>query len=503
MQRKKTKYIETDVLVIGSGIAGLYFALNMAKKSKVVIATKKELMESNSNYAQGGIAAVLDPLDNYTAHIKDTMNAGGNINSKKAVEILVKEAPKHIHNLIDLGVGFNRNEGKLDLTREGGHSNRRIVHVNDATGREVERALIFNTRNHKNIKAYESIIALDLITNKKGEKVCGATLFDHVNNQYIVCHAKFVVLATGGCGQVYQHTTNPKIATGDGVAMAQRAGADLKGMEFIQFHPTTLNLPGKPHFLLSESLRGEGAVLRDAKKKRFMSKYSASKELASRDIVSRAVFTELQKGPVYLDISHKPSKYIKNRFPYIYEQLWWYNLKLDKDLIPISPAAHYLCGGVNTDLHGRSSINGLYVIGESAHTGVHGGNRLASNSILECLVFASRASSSIATALPKTRFIKGQVPTLNKIITTPKRVHYLKKRVKDIMWDNVGIVRDSKILTATHKKLSTINNELQLIQLKGTNVNIQETINITQVAMAITAAAIKRKDSVGAHYVKD
>lgn len=500
--KQKVLSRKTDIVVVGSGIAGLYFALLAAEHSKVTIVTKKELMESNSNYAQGGIAAVLDPLDDFKAHIKDTLVAGCYINNPKAVEILVKEAPRHIHKLIDLGVGFNRTNGKLDLTMEGGHSSRRIVHVHDATGREVERALIFNIRNHKNISIFESHIALDLLTNKDKTGVGGVMTLNRFTKDLEKFTAKYVVLATGGAGQVYSRTTNPRIATGDGVAMAYRSGAKLRDMEFVQFHPSTLHDAGKPHFLLSEALRGEGAVLRNAKGQRFMQHYHKRKDLAPRDIVSRAVYDQLQNGPVYLDITHKGSVYIKKRFPYIYEQLWWFGYKLDQDRIPISPAAHYMCGGVETNLHGNTSIKNLYAIGESAYTGVHGANRLASNSILECLVFADRANSDIKRNRSKYTAVTLTPYSAARFFKTPKNVYALRVDIQKIMWQSVGIIRNPIALSKTLKRLNNIHTTLMQVRTKGISAYLQETINICEVALAITTAAFKRPKSIGAHYIE-
>lgn len=493
----------TDIIVVGSGIAGLYFALQAADYAKVTIVTKKELMESNSNYAQGGIAAVLDPLDNFSEHIQDTLVAGAHLNNPAAVELLVKEAPKHIHRLIELGVGFNRTKGKLDLTREGGHSKRRIVHVHDATGKEVERALIFGVRNHPNISIYESHIALELLSNRSQSAVGGVLTLNRFTKQLEKYIAKYVVIATGGVGQIYSRTTNPRIATGDGIAMSKRIGAKLQDMEFVQFHPTTLQAAGKPHFLLSEALRGEGAVLRNSSGVRFMNKYDKRKELAPRDIVSRAVYDQLQQGNVFLDITHKSSAYIKRRFPYIYEELWWFGLKLDQDRVPISPAAHYLCGGIATDLYGKTSIHNLYAIGEAAYTGVHGANRLASNSILECLVFAARANYYIKHHIKKYQRVVLAKSTLPKIVATPKAVYQLRSQIQNIMWNQVGIIREYTALQRANKRLYLIHQQIHQLQRKGTSAYTQETLNICELASAVTTAALQRSKSIGCHYIRE
>ncbi len=492
----------SDIIVIGSGIAGLYFALHAAEYASVTILTKKELMESNSNYAQGVIAAVLDPLDDFEAHIEDTLEAGAYVNNRKAVEVLVREAPQHIHKLIDLGVGFNRSKGKLDLTKEGGHSKRRIVHVHDATGKEVERALIYNVRNNPNITIFESHLVVDTTLNSKSESI-GVIAIDRTKQRIEFHRSKNVVIATGGSGQIYEKTTNPRIATGDGMSMAIRSGAKLSGMEFVQFHPTTLSLPGKPHFLLTESLRGEGAVLRNHKKQRFMHRYDKRKELAPRDIVSRAVYEQLESGPVYLDITHKPSDFVRSRFPYVYDQLWWFKLKLDEDLIPVAPAAHYMCGGIKTDLFGRTSVANLYAIGEAASTGVHGANRLASNSILECLVFGYRASKAICRKLPKLRFTNNAVKLPKHLKKTPSSTYRYRKSIQHTMWRYVGVKRTVSGLKKADEKLSIINAKLGALASNGITATLQETINMCAVALETVHEAQLRTTSAGSHYIVD
>ncbi|PLX26149.1 L-aspartate oxidase [Candidatus Parcubacteria bacterium] len=397
-----------DFLVIGSGIAGLNFALQASEYGTVAIVTKKELMESNSNYAQGGIAAVLDKMDSFDKHIEDTMKAGCHLNDKEAVEIMIKEAPNQIKRLIDVGVGFSKKQDELCLSKEGGHSERRIAHAHDTTGKEIERALIHQVRHHKRITIFESHVAFKLAESKDAidrvstpRQCIGAFVLDTDNNKILNFSAKATILATGGAGQVYERNSNPKIATGDGVAMAYKARAEIKDMEFIQFHPTALNKKGAPSLLISETVRGEGGVLVNSKGEQFMKNYHELKDLAPRDIVARAILEEMKHGTVYLDIRHKGSAYIKKRFPYLYENLWWHDIKMDKDLIPISPAAHFICGGIHTDLDGRTNIPGLFAFGEVAHTGVHGANRLASNSLLECMVFSGRAVDATKTYIEK------------------------------------------------------------------------------------------------------
>ncbi len=455
---KKQNSQNFNFLVIGSGIAGLNFALQAAKYGKVAIVTKKELMESNSNYAQGGIAAVLSKTDNFQKHITDTLKAGCYLNNKKAVETMVRQAPKEIKRLLDIGVGFAREQNELSLTKEGGHSQRRIAHAKDATGKEIERALIYQIRHHKNIVVLESHLAVDLII--QNNKCRGAIVLNDKNKSEIFL-SKATILATGGAGQVYIRNSNPKIATGDGLAMAYRAGAEIKDLEFIQFHPTALAKTGKPAFLISETLRGEGAILKNKKNIAFMKKYHPLAELAPRDIVSRAIFSELKKGragteqsrSVYLDIRHRGTEFIKNRFPYIYNELWWYGIFMDKDLIPVAPAAHFVCGGVHTDLNGKTNIPGLYAFGEVAETGVHGANRLASNSLLECLVFSSRAVKSVKNYIKRCHpeLVSGSFKQIKILKKMPKQVRHdnLKLKIQTLMWQNVGIIRKTKNLQKT------------------------------------------------------
>ncbi|PIZ95103.1 MAG: L-aspartate oxidase [Candidatus Magasanikbacteria bacterium CG_4_10_14_0_2_um_filter_37_12] len=496
---------QSDFLVIGSGIAGLNFALQVSKYGTVAIVTKKELMESNSNYAQGGIAAVLDKHDSFKSHIKDTLTTGCFINDKKAVEVLVKNAPKQIEHLINVGVGFSRENGKLCLTKEGGHSERRIAYVNDATGKEIERALLHQIRHHKNISTFESHIAFDLLI--KNKKCIGALVFDTEKNEILQFSAKATIIATGGAGQVYSRNCNPKIATGDGVAMAASIGAKIRDMEFIQFHPTALALKNKPAFLISETVRGEDGILKNKNGKEFMDKYHKLHNLAPRDIVSRAIFAEMKKNQtnhVFLDIRHKGSAYIKKRFPYIFEKLWWFGIKMDKNMIPVAPAVHYICGGIHTDTNGETNIPGLYAFGEVAHTGVHGANRLASNSLLECLVFSDRAIRSVAKYIENELQLPTYTPHTHKVVkpTTVifNQIKNKKRSIQKMMWNNVGIVREEKKMKKTLKKLLNLEIEIEKIFNKGISAPIIELRNINRVAILITKAALERKESIGCHY---
>lgn len=497
MKHSKTTF---DYLVIGSGAAGLYFALQASKNGTVAIITKKEIMESNSNYAQGGIAAVLDKHDSFERHIEDTMKAGAYHNDPEAVRVLVHEAPKRIADLIRLGVQFNKAEGKLCLTREGGHSSRRIVFVNDATGREVERALIYNVRHNKRIQVFESHSAVDLVLDEQG--VCrGALVFDTASKTIEPYYAKAVILATGGAGQVFLRNTNPSIATGDGIAMAHRAGAEVRDLEFMQFHPTALAKRNAPAFLVSEAVRGEGAVLRHRKGEPYMKQYHKLADLAPRDIVSRANFMEMKHGAIYLDIRHERPGIVKKRFPTIYTELLKYNVKMDTELIPVAPAAHYMCGGVHTNLDSETNVPGLFAFGEVAHTGVHGANRLASNSLLECFVFSFRAARKASQYIKRSRIIRTKQHHVRFAYTHSKRVGVLKKMIQTLMWNDVGIVRTSTGLGRARKKLDSMSSEIESFYKRGISEPILELRNLHTVAKLITKAALDRPESLGAHFV--
>ena len=489
--------MQTNFLIIGSGISGLNFAIHAAKKGEVILVTKKKLIDSNTNYAQGGIAAVLDKHDSSKQHIKDTLEAGAYHNNKKAVEFMVKNSTDAIYRLIELGVAFEKENGKLKLTQEGGHHQRRIAYVGDYTGQEIEHILVKRVKEHVNITILENAFALNLITKNK---VCyGAQIIR--KNKIDNIFADQTIVATGGAGQIYENTTNPLIATGDGIAMAFRSGAKTEDLEFVQFHPSALAKKTSPRFLISETVRGEGAHLLNSKKERFMNNRHPLKELAPRSIVAREIFKELQNGPVFLDISHKSKEYLKNRFPKIFEKLQKFGIDMSKDLIPITPAAHYSCGGIKTDIYGRTNIKNLFAFGEVTCTGVHGANRLASNSLLEALVFSNQITKKLKAQK------KLQVLTVDrpKILPTnspeTKFASKLKKEIQKSMWDYAGIIRDLKtIKNIAIPKLQKILNQLQKIE--GTNQKIAESINIAEVGILVLKSALQRRKSLGCHYVK-
>ncbi len=492
---------EFDIVVIGSGVAGLYFSLQAAEHASIGIITKKELMECNTNYAQGGIAAVIDQAtDSPDLHIKDTLEAGAGLCDVSNVNRLVEEGPAHVQRLIEMGVGFNRDHGHLSLGMEGGHSARRIVFAGDATGKAVERALVFNERMTENVTAFESMVAVDLIVDRG--RCVGVICLDRENGSTENFMAKAVVLATGGLGQIYANTTNPRIATGDGIGIAYRAGAVMQDMEFVQFHPTTLDKRYKPHFLISEAVRGEGGLLINSEGERFMHRYHPSKELAPRDVVARAILAERVSGPVHLDITRRSSRFIKERFASIFDQLWWYGVRMDREPIPVSPAAHYCCGGVRVDDQGRTSIKGLYALGETACTGVHGANRLASNSLLECLVYSARAASVVTEDLRRNPSPEHEI---SELPITPKRtdVSRIRRSVRSMMWRNVGIVRSVPGMKRTIRTLNVLHERVQSLLEEGVNVPLLELRNMLDAASLITTAAMIRRESRGVHYLKE
>ncbi len=485
-------------IVIGSGIAGLNFALNAAEFGKVLIITKKHTVATGTNRAQGGIAAVLDKTDNYKKHVSDTMEAGSHHNNKKAVEFMVKHGPEAIARLVTIGVPFATDEtGKLSLTQEGGHTQRRIAFVGDYTGQEIEHALLKKVKSTKNITIWEHTFAVDLLT--KNKRCYGVEAIQ--DGKILHVFASNTILATGGVGQIFKHTTNPEISTGDGIGMGIRAGLKTRDLEFIQFHPTALKVHGRTKFLLSEALRGEGAKLTNANHKSIMAGAHKQRDLAPRDVVARATYQADLEGGAYLDIRHLSPLETILRFPKIYQKLQQHKLDLTTDLIPISPAAHYCCGGLVTNLKGETALKGLYAFGEVAWTGVHGANRLASNSLLEALVF----SSQILPQIKKT-------PKLNKLpkFTKPKwqritpalrnKIAQTRRALRETMWQKVGIIRTPEGLKQALATIESLENDLKTY--KSINIPLRETRNMLATAKEVTTAALKRKQSLGNHFIQ-
>ena len=509
--------IDVDYLVLGSGIAGLSTALSVSKYGKVALVTKKSDTESNTNYAQGGIASVMSEEDTFESHIEDTLVCGAGLCHENAVEILVKEGPGYVRELIELGVRFSTEksrtgETKLALGREGGHSRRRILHAADLTGREIERALVIQVKQQENIRVFEHDFAVDLITqtDDNGKLVCcGAYVLDTETDDISTVRAKVTMLATGGCGKVYLHTTNPDIATGDGVAMACRAGAEIANMEFIQFHPTTLCHPGARSFLISEAVRGEGGILRLKSGETFMENYHDMACLAPRDIVARAIDAELKKSGdecVYLDVTHMDSEKVKNRFPNIYQKCLSVGIDITTEWIPIVPAAHYSCGGVLTDVNARTTIDRLYACGEVACTGVHGANRLASNSLLEALVFAHRAVEDSKRYIDD--HVCDNIPDYAKDAHTQPVDHEiiaeLTNRIQRAMWRYVGIVRTNERLEKARIEVSDVAVQVEKLYSTGhLSPEFLELRNLATVAGLIIKSALSRKESRGLHYNTD
>lgn len=509
----KTSY---DFLIIGSGIAGLSYALKVAKVGKVAVITKKQATESSTNYAQGGIASVTSPLDSFDAHLTDTLTAGAGLCHQDVVEKIVKAGPGCIKNLMDIGARFTTGKSgdELSLGREGGHTHKRVVHAADLTGREIERALLTACQDHKNISLFSDHIAVDLVTYERGGKLfCGGVyVFNPENQDRATVRSAITMLATGGAGQVYRHTTNPRIATGDGLAMAFRAGAAVANLEFVQFHPTTLSLIGKKTFLISEAVRGEGGVLRTADGTAFMEKYHPMKDLAPRDIVARAIDAELKKSgheTAFLDLRHISSDFIKGRFPNIYIQCLEAGIDITHDPIPVVPAAHYMCGGVVTNVKGRTGIERLYVCGETACTGMHGANRLASNSLLEAVAtaqFAAEESISDFKYRTPPEPLKLEFPHPAQENRPRERVvlTHNRRELKRLMWDCVGIVRSSYLLHEAAKSIEVIHDSVDRYFLShALSYPSIELRNMLAVACQIIESALRRKESRGLHFTTD
>ncbi|OIP64384.1 MAG: L-aspartate oxidase [Nitrospirae bacterium CG_4_9_14_3_um_filter_53_35] len=497
----------TDFLVIGSGVAGLRAAIELSRHGKVLVLTKDEATAGSTGFAQGGIAVVLSDEDEITFHFDDTIRAGAGLCDEEAVRVLVEEGPERILELISWGTEFDREGTKLAFTQEAAHSKRRIVHAQgDSTGKEVERSLLFYVRTLKDVQKLDFHYTIDLIIQ---DGVClGVYLLDEEGKKISAVTAKATILATGGSGFLYQQTSNPPVSTGDGMAMAYRAGADLVDMEFVQFHPTTLYLPGAPFFLLSEAMRGEGARLLNIYGQEFTHKYHPEKDLAPRDIVSRAIVSEMVETHslhVYLDLTHLNPDFIRKRFPRICSTCLSYGIDVTRHRIPVSPAAHYMMGGIRTDLNGATNIPGLYAAGEAACTGVHGANRLASNSLLEGVVFGARAGSAAAHYSRKIKKLPERVlnPFLEKPVAGEDQiaeVDEVRGILRKLLWDRVGIIRCGKSLSEAMAMLQEWKPFMERIYRHRKGLELQ---NMITVATLITQAALMRKESVGAHYRTD
>jgi len=515
--------IEFDFIIVGSGAAGLSAALHASEHGRVALITKRGALDSNSNWAQGGIACVTSEEDSVAQHVSDTLIAGAGLCHEDAVRTIVTEGPARIAELVKWGVSFDQREAddghlEFDLTREGGHSRRRVLHAADATGRELTEKLLIAVREKANITLLEHHFAIDLITTTKlgyvsEERILGLYVLNEENHEVLTLRSDRVVLATGGCGRVYLYTTNPRIATGDGVALAWRAGATVANMEFIQFHPTCLYHPEKRSFLITEAMRGEGARLVGADGKEFMHRYDPRGSLAPRDVVARAIDHEIKRtgGPcVYLDISHKPAEFILSHFPNIHKACQEVDIDITKDPIPVVPAAHYQCGGVVTDVNGATRIRGLCAVGEVACTGLHGANRLASNSLLECLVISHRAVDHMLKKMPigKTHEQEYPIPPWQSGVAVDNDelvvIYHNWDEIRRLMWDYVSIVRTTKRLQRAAARLRNLKREVQEFYWNfRITSELLELRNLVETASLIVECAIRRHESRGLHYTLD
>ncbi|MCY4569684.1 MAG: L-aspartate oxidase [Candidatus Poribacteria bacterium] len=512
---------DTDVLIIGSGAAGLRAALAASKHANVTLITKTTLTESNTHYAQGGIAVAMNLDDTIALHIKDTCTAGAGLCDAKAVEIMVSEGIPRVAELLDWGANFDWEGALPRFTQEAAHSRRRIVHKGDATGRETTDVLIQRVLNTENIHVLQNTFAIDLLTDAetaKGSEEIGTCygVTAIVDEEAVCIRARATILATGGLGRVYPCTSNPKVATGDGFAAAWRAGCEMVDMEFVQFHPTTLYLDGAPNFLISEAVRGEGGQLISIRGERFMEKYHEKGELAPRDVVSRAIQIEMELTGfpcVYLDITHKPAEFIHERFPTISDTTKHYGLDISVDLIPVRPGAHFMMGGIRTNTDTETNLKGLYACGEVACTGVHGANRLASNSLLECLVYGARAGTNAATfasiqpSHPPDILLDGNTESsqIPYIEADSASIEAIKDAIRETLWENVSIERNGEGLRQTLAELQDLTTNLGEVPTTPvpSDITLIETVNMLNVALMITESALARTESRGAHYRAD
>jgi L-aspartate oxidase len=500
---------EFDVLIIGSGAAGLSLALKLGREFSIAVISKDEIVENSTRYAQGGIASVLDPSDNFESHIHDTLIAGAGICDPKAVRHTVENGPEAIRWLIELGIKFTRKKNSSDyhLTKEGGHSARRVIHASDATGKELEKTLINAVQHKSNIRVFTNHIAVDLI--KEGNRCIGAYIYNEETDRVEPFTACCTALATGGASRAYLYSTNPSVVSGDGIAMGYRAGCKVKNLEFNQFHPTCMYNPKAGSFLITEAMRGEGAKLLLPNGSRFMDQFDSRAELAPRDIVARAIDFEMKRlgiRHVFLDISFKPAEFIQSHFPSIYQHCLEYGIDITREPIPVVPAAHYTCGGIETDLNGSTSVNGLYAIGEVSCTGLHGANRLASNSLLECLVFGDSAAKHIKSTFKNANL---QMPANVKpwddsqVAKAKEEVLLLHnwEEIRRTMWNYVGIVRSNERLIRARRRILMLQEEIQdYYSRHKVNRSFIELRHLAIVAGLIVDAAISRKESIGLHY---
>jgi len=512
---------EYDFVVIGSGIAGLSFALKVAKHGSVAVITKRKGADTNTAWAQGGIACVTSDEDSFELHVRDTLEAGAGICDETAVRTIVMEGPDRIRELMEFGLQFDEREvsghRELDLGKEGGHSKRRVLHVRDLTGKEIEDTLLCELGRQSHVELFENHMAVDLITAAKlgfaaEDRCLGVYVLDEKTDEVETIRSDRIVLATGGCGKVYLYTTNPDIATGDGVAMTWRAGAVIANMEFIQFHPTCLFHAKAKSFLISEAVRGEGGILRNNRGEDFMKRYDSRGSLAPRDIVARAIDAEIKRSGakcVFLDITHKSPEFIRERFPHIYETCLRFGIDISKQPIPVVPAAHYQCGGIKTDVNGATNLPGLYAVGEVACTGLHGANRLASNSLLEGLVVAHRAAAAAGegqrpshparkVSLPEWQ--SGNVQNVDELVV----IYHNWDEIRRLMWDYVGIVRTDKRLQRASARLRNLQREIREFYWNfKVSVDLLELRNLATVAALIVDSALSRQESRGLHYTLD